>query len=84
MKMNRPRRTQLTEFQDQQVWIRDLLGTTEIAERFNLSGPAATVSNWAARYDHFPLPLVYIADTPVYYYPEIYSWVKKYRTHLLT
>ena len=63
----------------------DLLGIAEIAELAGVSKQA--VSNWRARYDHFPRPAQTLQSGPVWQREKVASWVKNFKgeeTHVLS
>lgn len=63
----------------------DLLGIAEIAALAGVSKQA--VSNWRARYDHFPRPIQNLQSGPVWQLEHIKSWVQEFKgeeTHVLS
>lgn len=63
----------------------DLLGIGEIAELAGVSKQA--VSNWRARYDHFPRPAQTLQSGPVWQREKVDAWVKNFKgeeTHVLS
>jgi hypothetical protein len=51
---------------------RDLVGLTEVAERFRVSTPA--VAQWRKRYPDFPAPVVDLACGPVFDVTDVIRW----------
>jgi len=63
----------------------ELLGIAEIAALARVSKQA--VSNWRARYDHFPRPIQNLQSGPVWQREKVDEWVKEFKgkeTHVLS
>ena len=54
-----------------------LLGIAEIADLARVSKQA--VSNWRARYDHFPRPFQSLQSGPVWEREKVEAWIKNFR-----
>lgn len=52
-----------------------LVGLTEISDKADVSRSA--VGNWVNRYEDFPEPVVTLASGPVFYWPEVKTWLKE-------
>ncbi|MEM5461568.1 AAA family ATPase [Paraburkholderia phytofirmans] len=63
----------------------ELVGIGEIASLANVSKQA--VSNWRARYEHFPQPIQTLQSGPVWHREKIERWIKMFKgetTHVLS
>jgi len=65
------------------VYVDDLVGAAEIADRLGLSHPQV-VTNWRRRHDDFPDPIAKLSQALVWAWPDVVRWLKATgRGHLL-
>lgn len=51
-----------------------LIGTTEVAERLEVS--VQTVHSWIRRYDDFPLPATRVGRSYLWHWPDVEAWAR--------
>jgi len=65
------------------VYVDDLVGAVEVADRLGLSH-TANVHSWRRRHADFPQPVAIVSGTYLWLWPEVERWVRATgRAHLL-
>ena len=58
------------------VYVDDLVGAAEIAERLGLA-QVQTVHSWRRRYSDFPEPVARLRQAMIWVWPDVETWARK-------